>query len=105
MSGFLDQLEFGDSIMANRGFRIDTELAARGCTLIIPAFMKGKLQMPGTDLESTQRIAHARIHVERLIGILKNRFRIFKSTVDIHTAQGLDEIVTIQKSIIPPTNS
>ena len=41
-SGFLDKLEWGDCVMADRGFTIETELATRGVHLKIPKFTKGK---------------------------------------------------------------
>ena len=44
--------------------------------LIIPQFTKGKKQLDAKDVEVTRRIANVRIHVERVIGLLKNRYGI-----------------------------
>lgn len=44
-SGFYDLVEFRDEIIADRGFLISDELAARGATLRVPAFTKGKRQL------------------------------------------------------------
>ncbi|XP_078319402.1 uncharacterized protein LOC144620957 [Crassostrea virginica] len=68
-SGFLDKVEYGDDIMADRGFLIRGELALKGTTLNIPPFTMGKL-MCSAATTKTRRIAHARIHVERAIGRL-----------------------------------
>ena len=38
-SGFYDKLEYGDLVLADRGFLIQ-ELAVRGASLAIPAFTK-----------------------------------------------------------------
>lgn len=57
-SGFLDKLQYGDCIMADRGFTIETELATRGAALKIPKFTKGKTQMPAIDL-----IFQGRLHM------------------------------------------
>nr|XP_022344236.1 uncharacterized protein LOC111137188 [Crassostrea virginica] len=70
-SGFLDKVEYGDDIMADRGFLIRGELALKGATLNIPPFTMGK-QMCSAATTKTRRKAHARIHVERAIGRLKN---------------------------------
>ncbi|XP_033730305.1 uncharacterized protein LOC117319639 isoform X2 [Pecten maximus] len=77
-SNFLDKVERGDDIMADRGFLIRGELALRGATLNIPPFSNGKQLCPQA-VTKTRRIAHARIHVERAIGRLKN-FEILQKT-------------------------
>ena len=41
-SGFYTNVEFGDEIMADRGFTIANELAKQGATLVIPPFLKGR---------------------------------------------------------------
>ena len=41
--GFLDHIEPGDVILADRGFNIS---AIRGAKLEIPSFTKGKKQLP-----------------------------------------------------------
>jgi hypothetical protein len=44
-SGYLDKLEHGDQVLADRGFLIAEELANRNATLITSAFTKGKSQL------------------------------------------------------------
>jgi hypothetical protein len=73
-SGFLDYIEPGDGVMADRGFKIDNLLRAKGGHLVIPPFLKGR---PAFSLEEDNRtrvIAKARIHVERF----NQRMKIFK---------------------------
>ena len=41
--------------------------------LIIPAFTKGKDQLYLVDIEKTREIANVRIHVERVIGLLRRK--------------------------------
>jgi hypothetical protein len=41
-SGYLDMLQYGDVILADRGFHIDEDVAAHHATLVIPAFTRGK---------------------------------------------------------------
>ena len=49
----------------------------------IPAFTKGKKQLSGLDVEQTRRIAAARIHVERVIGIVRNKYSIHQSILPL----------------------
>ena len=44
-SGFLDMLEHGDTVLADRGFTITDDIALRGAKLVIPSFTKGKTQL------------------------------------------------------------
>ena len=70
-SGFLNLLEPGDYVMADRGFTIRDYCTERGCTLNIPPFSKGK-PLTSKQVTRTRRIASSRIHVERAIERLKN---------------------------------
>ncbi|GLV37535.1 hypothetical protein CBL_20347 [Carabus blaptoides fortunei] len=64
--------------MADRGFLINDSVSRLGGKLIIPAFTKGKNQLEAMDLENSRNIAHVRIHVERVIGLLRNKFKILQ---------------------------
>lgn len=70
MSGYLDLLEKGDDVMADRGVLIRDVVTLRKATLNIPPFVNGK-QLSPTAVTKTRRIASLRIHVERAIGRLK----------------------------------
>lgn len=73
----------GDVVLADRGFLIHDSLEAVGAHLKIPAFTRGKTQLHPTDLENTRNIATVRIHVERVIGLLKKKFQVFQQTIPI----------------------
>ena len=75
-SGIMDLLQPGDSVMADRGFDIQDELAIRGVRLNILPFLKGKSKLSESELVETRRIASVRIHVERALERIKN-FHIF----------------------------
>ena len=68
-SGLLDLLEVGDSVMADRGFDIQEELAL---LLNIPLFLRGKKQLSSNELVEIRRIAALRIHVEKAMEQTKN---------------------------------
>ena len=69
--GFLDKIEYGDDVMADRGFTIADDLAIRGAKVLIPAYTKGKSQLSKEEVETTRQLARVRIHVERIIGQLR----------------------------------
>ncbi|KAM4531367.1 uncharacterized protein PAE49_023577 [Odontesthes bonariensis] len=66
----------GDQILADRGFTLKDDFSVLGVSLITPAFTRGKKQLTGKDNEESRIKSKVRIHVERVIGVLKRRFRI-----------------------------
>ena len=79
-SGILDLLELGDSVMADRRFDIQYDLALLGVRLNIPPFLKGKSQLTEKELVETRRIASIRIHVECVMERIKF-FHFFDQTL------------------------
>ncbi|CAN7987227.1 unnamed protein product [Ixodes pacificus] len=84
-SGFLElQFDHGDSVMADKGFRIEDLIEEKGVTLNIPSFLKnGELTVK--EVQKTQEIAALRIHVERKIQRIKT-FHIFDRAIPISLA-------------------
>ena len=76
-SGSLGILEPFDPVVADRGFKIKTELAMKQCNLAIPPSATEEAQMLSNDVKETSNIANVRIYVEQAIGRLKD-FRILK---------------------------
>ena len=72
--GLMNKLLPGDLVMADRGFTIHDIVALKRAELAIPAFTKGKSQLDPVDVESTRGIANVRIHEERVIGLLRNKY-------------------------------
>ena len=79
--GFLDKLSPGDMVMADRGFTITESVGLKHAKLVIPAFTKGKSQLDPVDVEQTRGIANVRIHVERVIGLLRRKYTILEGTL------------------------
>ena len=79
--GFLDKLIPGDMVMADRGFTITENVGLRNAKLVILAFTKGKSQLDPVDVEKTRGIANVRIHVERVIGLLRRKYTILEGTL------------------------
>ena len=55
-SGFLNFLQHGDLILADRGFNITENFATHGVILNIPHFTKGKSQMLGKEVDNSRNI-------------------------------------------------
>ena len=72
-------------MLADRGFNVEESVAFRGATLNIPAFTRGKPQLAAEDVESTRKLANVRIHVERVIGAVRQRFKILSATTPLPT--------------------
>lgn len=102
-SGFLDCLNPGDVILADRGFDVADSVGLYNAELEIPAFTKGKKQLGPVELESTRGLASVRIHVERVMGKERNRHTILQSTIGIQMCEAehpeclilLDKIVNV----------
>lgn len=61
-----------DKVMADRGFALlGVSLLSTHAELIIPPAGKGTAQITSTHVQETKRVAHVRIHVERVIIRLK----------------------------------
>lgn len=71
--GFLDMLLPGDLILADRGFDVDDAIGMYAANVKIPAFTKGKKQLSPCDIEATRGLAAVRIHVERVIGTVRQK--------------------------------
>ena len=104
--GILKYFEYGDLVLADRGFNISDELAICGAHLSIPAFTKGRDQLSSCEIEKTRQLANVRIHVERVIGQLKN-LKILQGVLPIKlikkpdntTVCTINEIVTVSAAI------
>ena len=76
--GILNKLLPGDMVLANRGFTVHESVRFYHANLNIPAFTKGKDQLDPVDVEKTRKIASVRIHVERIIGTLRQKYTILQ---------------------------
>lgn len=82
-SGFLTKLLPGDLVLADRGFDVTDSVNSCQAELKIPAFTRGKKQLDPVDLENTRGLASVRIHIERVIGVLRQKYTLLQSTVPI----------------------
>ena len=71
----------GDLVLADKGFTVHESVWYYQANLNIPAFTKGKSQLDPIDVEKTRNIANVRIHMERVIGVLRQKYTILQSTL------------------------
>ncbi|CAN7980406.1 unnamed protein product, partial [Ixodes pacificus] len=96
-----NDLQPGDVVLADRGFDISDSVGIHRVKLHIPAFTKGKQQLSVSDVETTRKLANVRIHVERVIGLVRNKYVILKSTlpVDFVTCRPGDDLPAVDKVV------
>lgn len=94
----LDKRDYGDNIMADKGFNISDLLISRGSKLIIPPFLRDKGKFSKKNCLKTSKIAKARIHVERAIVRIKD-FRIIQGALPLTLKDQLDHVFVICSAI------
>ena len=55
--------------------------------------------MPAKDVDESRKIAHVRIHVERVIGRLKT-FKILNSTIPISQVDLLNDVMIVVSALV-----
>ena len=83
-SKFLNHIQPGDVILADRGFTIADDIGMYGGRLEIPSFTRGKNQLSQRDVEQSKQLSTVRIHVERVIGHLKKKYTILGGPIPIN---------------------
>ena len=101
--GILRKLLPGDIVLADRGFDIAESVGFYQAKLYIPAFTRGKKQLSPKEVEETRKIANVRIHVERVIGLVRRKYAIMQAILPIEylklkegeTLSPIDKIATV----------
>ncbi|KAK0137183.1 hypothetical protein N1851_026621 [Merluccius polli] len=103
-SGFLQKLSPGDLVLADRGFDVKESVALVGATLKMPAFTRGRSQLDAKDVEETRKLAHVRIHVERVIGCMRSKYTFLNDTIRLGLVVPLEgEDMTLLDKIVAVT--
>ena len=92
-SGFLELLQPGDCVMADKGFNIQDLLAVPNVRLLAPPII-GKNKESARAATATRRVARARVHVERMIRKLKC-YRMLKSVIPLSLKGHITSIVAL----------
>jgi hypothetical protein len=78
-----DKFKAGEACMADKGFLIKGDLAERGVRLIIPPFVRKGKQFTNAKNKQNKAIAHSRIHVERVIGRVRD-YMVLNSVIPLN---------------------
>ena len=89
--GLLKNLLLGDLVLADRGFSVQESVGLYCAVLKIPEFTHGKSQLEQKSVDETREIAAVRIHVERVIGLLRNKFTILQGILPIKMIMKTDD--------------
>ena len=97
----------GDVILADRGFNIQEYISMLHAEVKGPPFTRGKKQINRMEVDKSCDLSQVRIHVERVIGILKQKYTILESHVPINFMECLegephsliDHIVTVRSAL------
>ena len=81
-----------DAVMVDKGFHIEQELESHGIEMYRPPFLRNKSKFSRHEAELTAEIAAARVHVERVIGRMKN-FMILNSKLSWRLLPYADAII------------
>ncbi|XP_013380134.1 uncharacterized protein LOC106151426 [Lingula anatina] len=91
----LHGLKRGDLVMSDRGFTVSDELEFQGVKIVMPDF-KGRERVQFTNAESNRsnKISHARIHVERIIQRIKT-FHLLEQIVKLNMFDLFEQIFVV----------
>ena len=89
--GLLKHVLPGDLVLADRRFTVQESVGLYCAELKIPEFTLGRSQLEKKSVDETREIAAVRIHVERVIGILRNKFTILQGILSIKMIMKTDD--------------
>ena len=93
--------------MVDRGFTCGDYASIAMAEVKIPPFTKGKKQLEKVEVDWSRELSGVRIHVERVIGVLKQKYQILAGTLSItllhdnaDTNSIIDKIVIVCCSLL-----
>ena len=82
--GILSHLQPGDEILADRGFNVSEAVGLYCASVKTPPFTNGKKQLSKFEIDNSRELSRVRIHVERIIGLLRQKYTILEATLPIN---------------------
>ena len=84
----------GDSVMADRGFTIESDLKELKVNLNIPSCLGGRAQLTAAEVKESQTIVSERIHVERTIQRVK-KFKVIRNEMTLTLNGSANQLWTV----------
>ena len=99
--GILDHLLPGDIVLADRGFNVQDAAGMYCAEVKLPPFTKGKKQLSRYEIDKARQLSRIRIHVERVIGLLRLKYKILRATLPINLimCEAEDELSAVDKIV------
>ena len=82
-SNLIDYLLPGDVVIADRGFTCNDYARMVFAEVKTPPFTKGKQQLEKVEVDWSRELSNVRKHVERVIGVLKQKYTILQGVLPI----------------------
>ena len=78
-------------MLADRGFTCNDRAQMVLAEVKTPTFTKGKKQLEKQDVDWSRELSVVRVHVERVIGVLKQKYTILQGTLPISLLSDSDD--------------
>ena len=86
--------------MDERGFNVDDCVGSVGARIVMLLFAKGKLPLSPTEVEQSRRISNVGIHIECVIGLLRQKYTILRDIAPLDLlVNDQDGISTLDKIV------
>jgi len=86
-------------VLFDKGFNVQDLFLPYKVKCIIPPYVRQKRQFTRSEVYHGKRVARARIHIERVMGRLKE-FRLLENKLPINLVDLCDHIWTIASAIV-----
>ena len=90
-SRLLQLVEYGDVLLADWGFGVSDSVTIHYATKEIPISTWCKSQLNQKHMEISKKLSQVRIHVEQVIGLLKNKYALLQGGLPISMLKHKDD--------------
>ena len=77
--------------MADRGFTCQDHIGMYIAEIKMPPFTNGKKQLEKVDVDWSRELSLVRIHVERVIGVLNQKYTVLQSILPVQFCDGSND--------------